>query len=77
MNSRMNEWSKQRFFAANSAKMNTLLKQRRQMRMAKAAKKKQQTLNAMEAVKNAFTSTPVSQTPDSETAEQSANESTT
>ena len=76
MNSRMNEWSKQRFFAANSAKMNALLKQRRQMRMAKAAKEKQQTLNAMEAVKNAF-STPVSQTPDSETTEQSANESTT
>lgn len=77
MNSRMNEWSKQRFFAANSAKMNALLKQRRQMRMAKAAQEKQQTLNAMEAVKNAFTSAPVSQTPDSETTEQSANESTT
>ena len=77
MNSRMNEWSKQRFFAANSAKMNALLKQRRQMRMAKAAQEKQQTLNTMEAVKNAFTSAPVSQTPDSETTGQDTAESTT
>ena len=77
MNSRMNEWSKQRFFAANSAKMNTLLKQRRQMRMAKAAQEKQQTLNTMEAVRNAFTGTPVSQTSDSEATEQGATEPTT
>ena len=76
MNSRMNEWSKQRFFAANSAKMNTLLKQRRQMRMAKAAQEKQQTLNTMEAVKNAFTSAPVPQTSDSEATEQGATEPT-
>ena len=74
---RKNEWSKQRFFAANSAKMNTLLKQRRQMRMAKAAQEKQQTLNTMEAVKNAFTSAPVSQTSYSEATEQGATEPTT
>lgn len=42
------------FFATNSAKMNQVAKQKKQMRMAKAAHEKEQTLSAMEAVKNAF-----------------------
>lgn len=70
---RKNEWSKQRFFAANSAKMNTLLKQRRQMRMAKAAQEKQNTLSAMEALSNAFNT----QTPNSEATGQNTSESIT
>lgn len=42
------------FFATNSRKMDQVAKQKRQLRMAKAAREKEQTLNTMEAVKNAF-----------------------
>lgn len=84
MNSRSRAYNRDRFFAANSAKMNQIAKQKKQLRMAKAAQEKEQTLSAMEAVRNAFStekpgdgSSSSAQVPSEETTKQDTSESAT